>query len=990
MNIEFVQYKDNNDNEQKLKFLSEYSDKNYAGQFISDIQHDEINILGKASKKSSKLENELIEYTSSYSDNLLELVGNFTEFQYNSKQEIDTKKETELFVVDVFSGKYQIKGFNNFFDCTSNENLKNIREKIDKYNQNSPTYIFSKKTNCDLLLNIYFKYIDSSFLQIPYDTDTVDSDIIEKELSETISDTSYNTLVNNFWKKLIYLVELILKKDETILQEDSFTIEIIEKAIDILKKFKFEFDDQGLKLISSDNNNSAIWAPTQFSLAQITDLYKIESKKYAKNPENQPKYSLKAVLPRKEPNERKNETVNLISTYLNISRIDLKTNILVLSICKFLGDTSHILMTFILLKVKKWLVKKYSTKNKTITLSDGKEILLEPLKINLQLSERPMMIRSCLLDKYIIDSFELNDSEDLNHLIIFMKHVELLKNKYNEINDKQEQLDFDEKEVEVEEEVEEQEEEVGEEIGKEEKIPKFCYMYSRDENYLLEKKKYKIKLMMEKIKEKKDIFREPSNEILKFIFSDQNIDEKLDDKYFNDNFKNSKDNCKFIEDIYNICCLYPINNLFENDDEKIIDGIINTVNKCVAITIQYRFSGAQSSRNKKPIAIKFHKQLNINNQLELKNILNKFKSLYEYNNLIKKYNYIFDDKIIDDLKNTKITNIIEKISKLNDNDEFNNVLAKNEINDQGIVFQIDFNKDNKGKTITNIINYVSKLSKKFKSTTTGGVIHESYDIINDNDIINDIIYTIYKNINIYLYFDYHSLKKLLIEKEFPNEKKKEIFDLVIKVLNEEYGFSYEDKILGEERSYEQVDDIYKNYYSNENNKTVQELFKQYIIFLLDLIEYNYILKLKTKKPHTTDGIKRRRRRRTVRKKTVRPRTEPTPYTKYGTKRRIKTVRPRTKPSPHTPDRTKRRKTSSRSILHTKKRKRLESISRTRASSRSILHTKKRKRLEPIIRTRARSILHTKKRKRLESISRARSLSRRKKHRSRPRYYRTVM
>ena len=165
MNIEFVQYKDNNnnDNEQKLKFLSEYSDKNYAGQFISDIQHDEINILGKASKKSSKLENELIKYTSSYSDNLLEMVGNFTEFQYNSKQEIDTKKETELFVVDVFSGKYQIKGFNNFFDCTSNESLANIREKIDKYNQVSPTYIFSEKTNCDLLLNIYFNYIDPSF-----------------------------------------------------------------------------------------------------------------------------------------------------------------------------------------------------------------------------------------------------------------------------------------------------------------------------------------------------------------------------------------------------------------------------------------------------------------------------------------------------------------------------------------------------------------------------------------------------------------------------------------------------------------------------------------------------------------------------------------------------------------------------------------------------------------------------------------------------------
>ena len=284
-------------------------------------------------------------------------------------------------------------------------------------------------------------------------------------------------------EKLIYLVDLIVKKDETILNEDSFTI---EKAIDILKQLNLNLTIKVKLISSSNNNNSVVWAPTQFSLAQkITDLYKIESKKYAKNPENQPKYSLKAVLPRKEPNEDKNkpknETVNLISTYLDNSDINLKTKILVLSICKFLGDTSHILMTLILLKVKKCLVEKYSTKNKTITLSDGKEILLEPLKINLQLSERPMMIRSCLLDKYIIDSFKLDES-DLDEFIVLMKHVDILKKEYN---DKQQPEETEE----VEEEVEEQEEEVGEEIGKEEKIPKFCYMYSSDENYLLEKKK---------------------------------------------------------------------------------------------------------------------------------------------------------------------------------------------------------------------------------------------------------------------------------------------------------------------------------------------------------------------------------------------------------------------------------------------------------------------------------------------------------------------
>ena len=63
MTTDFVQYSDNDSNKNnghKLKFLSDYQNVNYAGQFISDIQHDEINILGKASKKTSSLEDDLI------------------------------------------------------------------------------------------------------------------------------------------------------------------------------------------------------------------------------------------------------------------------------------------------------------------------------------------------------------------------------------------------------------------------------------------------------------------------------------------------------------------------------------------------------------------------------------------------------------------------------------------------------------------------------------------------------------------------------------------------------------------------------------------------------------------------------------------------------------------------------------------------------------------------------------------------------------------
>ena len=470
MGGDFLQYCDNDNNsidKQKLKFLSVYTDKSYSGQFISDIQHDEINILGKASKKTSTLEDDLIKHTGDGDNKLLPLVEKFTEFQYNSKHEIDEKKKTELFVVDVFSGNYQIKGFNNFFDCTSNENPRNIKDKITRlYDKKFPTYVFSKKTNCDLLLNIYFKYIDTSSSQIPYDTVKIDN--IKDDLTKDISATSYNILINNFWEKLIYLVELILDKDKTILNDDGFDI---KEAINILKTFEFEFDDEGLKLKSYDHTNSAVWAPTQFSLAKkITDLYKIEFKNHVKESKKKsnnhlPNYSLKAVMPRKEPNQPINETINIISTY--ISGNNLKTKILVLSICKFLGDTSHILMTLILLRVKKYLMEKEIT----ITSLDGKKILFETLKINLQLSERPMMIRSCLLDKYIIDSFNLN-SNDLEDLIVFMKHVKVLKD--NKDIDKQ-LLDFDEEEV--------------EEVEQEETIPKFCYMYSIDPKYLVEKKK---------------------------------------------------------------------------------------------------------------------------------------------------------------------------------------------------------------------------------------------------------------------------------------------------------------------------------------------------------------------------------------------------------------------------------------------------------------------------------------------------------------------
>ena len=76
------------------------------------------------------------------------------------------------------------------------------------------------------------------------------------------------------------------------------------------------------------------------------------------------------------------------------------------SLCKFLGDTSHIVMAYILL---------HEIKNNK----------LDELKINLQLSERPMLIRNCLPDDNVLENFGIKE-ENLRSLIILMKKTAII------------------------------------------------------------------------------------------------------------------------------------------------------------------------------------------------------------------------------------------------------------------------------------------------------------------------------------------------------------------------------------------------------------------------------------------------------------------------------------------------------------------------------------------------------------------------------------
>ena len=421
-------------------------------QVLADTFHDDINVLKKVTPRNTTVfEDKLLEYSKKDDITIKDL--SFTEFVYadldkNDSLQIEQKMKSELFVVDVFSGNYQIPGINNLLDCTANQNAKTVNIKLTDYKDFSQTRTYTNIFNCDKLLFSYFKKKTPARIQEGIGINLKENLHMYDDGTKKVL---YNNLVNCFWKKLIEIVEILLFKDESILKDEYD----LTKAIQILKKFEFSFNTENFKLCLKHNSEkstgkSAEWVPTQKSLA--AEIIKIGKNSGIATPN----------VKQREENIKGHQTdcIDAIKSYYENAAS--ATQILVLSLCKFLGDTSHIVMAYILLHETKAAAEgamavEVATKEAAAdgTGADGTaadETAVEgaaaegaaaevsaaegaaaegavnkgtPIKINLQLSERPMLIRNCLPDTEVLTAIGIDDTH-LESLIILVKKMKTL------------------------------------------------------------------------------------------------------------------------------------------------------------------------------------------------------------------------------------------------------------------------------------------------------------------------------------------------------------------------------------------------------------------------------------------------------------------------------------------------------------------------------------------------------------------------------------
>jgi hypothetical protein len=400
-------------------------------QVLADTFHDNINVLKKV-KNPTVFEDNLLVHSKKVDRTIKDLSQNFTEFVYadldkNDSLQIKQKMKSELFVVDVFSGSYQIPGINNLLDCIGNQNATTVKKKLNFYTPNSPTCANTNIFNCDELLFSYFKNdirtkLSGINLQEnlrAYNAgDTTGASAAAAATAAKTKKDLYNNLVNCFWKKLIEIVKILLIKDKAILEQDNYNIQY---AINILNEFEFSFDIENFKLYLKhklDNTKQSEWVPTQKSLAK--EIRKIGKDNSIATP------NVKERDEEGEIKEHQTDCINAIKSYYNNDTVS-NTQILVLSLCKFLGDTSHIVMAYILLHEKPVMAAEEAaaTKAMAIDISEPAVNKGTPIKINLQLSERPMLIRNCLPDTDVLNNFGINDTH-LKSLIILVKKMKKL------------------------------------------------------------------------------------------------------------------------------------------------------------------------------------------------------------------------------------------------------------------------------------------------------------------------------------------------------------------------------------------------------------------------------------------------------------------------------------------------------------------------------------------------------------------------------------
>ena len=822
-------YKDNdNISESFLKrYAIQHNDKLQAitsNQFLADTFHDTICPLtfvnvDKVLKKQSNFEDNLLKCSisnpTSTSNNMKNVAEKFTEFVYadidgNKSSQIEEKMNSEVFIVDSFSGNYQINGINNLFDCTGSQSSDTVVKRFKSYHDSSPSKLHSLKLNCDKIL---FKYLKR------HDDSVASSTAV---FSYELSDTNYENFVELFWKKLIETVKEILQKDATILNlNKGYSEDFIDKAIKKLEEFKFEFTDGILYLKDkTDSVKKAKWVPSQKSLAlKILEISK-ENKLLFPN-----------VLPRDGENTtEQTNCIEAIESYFTDSNFNIQ--ILVLSLCKFLGDTSHIVVAYILLSE--------ITQDKT----------LSKLKINLQLSERPMLIRNCLPDSDILKLFNIEKEKDLNNLIILVKKLKTI----NEMIESRTSIEEDNKK---------------------------CWCYIRDTEYQKTKNIELIKKICENI-DTKTTNNIDDNKKFQNILRDYKID-KTDNTYsianvsdINDiNDINDKAN-EIIEKLQNFYDYILAKKFIDENKTNIVKTIIkaNVILTKIASKlnnlIMKIFTKRGVSDNDKVIIWRQLISKISNPELEY------FENIIKYNEcikLLKSSIYLNKDNPIN------VKYVTFEYIDLSQNMYFSNAIKNENAEDIGVNFTSEDSTSNVSK-LQNVLQYYlnivsedtsvgneTRLSslhrgggddtgdvqlisvKKFFELCIDNLLikiknyiitsYYNYDFNNENLMLYinyiieiTIIYKLSENINLYFYCDFDYINKM-IKTLFP-EKIKTLFLNLDNKFKQDLNSLIKEKILlylelheKDANKYIQINEDYEIYklseYMNKEEEVVREM-----------------------------------------------------------------------------------------------------------------------------------------------------------------------
>lgn len=786
-----------------------------SNQFLADTFHDTICPLtfvnvDKVLKKQSNFEDNLLKCSisnpTSTSNNMDNVAKQFTEFVYadpegNKSSQIEEKMTSEVFIVDSFSGSYQINGINNLFDCTASQSSGTLEKRLESYRDDSPTKLHTLKLNCDKIL---FKYLKK------HDDSVASSTAV---VSYELSDTNYENFVELFWKKLIETVEKLLQKDKSILNlNKGYSEKFINKAINKLKEFNFEFIDGILYLkhkTDSVKKEKAKWVPSQKSLAlKILEISK-------KN-----KLLFPNVLPRDGENTtEQTNCIEAIESY--ITDIDFNIQILVLSLCKFLGDTSHIVVAYILLSEIK------------------KDENLSKLKINLQLSERPMLIRNCLPDSDILKLFNIEE-EDLKNLIILVKKLKTI----NEMIESRTSIEEDNKK---------------------------CWCYIRDTEYQKTKNIELIKKLCEnidtKIKDNTD-----DNEKFQNILRDYNI-VKNDDTYSIANVPdiNNKAN-EIIENLQNFYD-YILAKKFIDENKTTIDETIIKANKILTKIasklnnlIMKIFTKRGISDNDKVII--WRQLISTISNLELE----YFENIIKYNEcikLLKSSIYLNKDNPIN------VEYVTFKYIDLSQNIHFSNAIKNEYAEGIGVNFMSEDSTSNVSK-LQNVLQYYLNIvsedtsvgnETRLSSLHRGGgdvqliSVKKFFELCIDNLLIKiknyiitnyynynfnnkklmlyinyiieiTIIYKLSENINLYFYCNFDYINKM-IKTLFP-EKIKTLFLNLDNKFKQDLNSLIKEKILlylelheKDANKYIQINEDYEIYklseYMNKEVEVVREM-----------------------------------------------------------------------------------------------------------------------------------------------------------------------